>query len=153
MTSAFARHTPTARSRFARGFTLIELMVVVAVVAILASIALPSYQDSVRKSRRAQAKADMVELAQRFERFHTVNNTYEGFWAGAFGAANASVASPSTQGATVAYLITSEATPNTFTLTSEPQGNQTQDTRCGTLGMTNTGVKSETGTGSLSDCW
>ena len=139
--------------RRAGGFTLIELMVVVAVVAILASIAYPSYQDSVRKSRRAQAKADMVELAQRYERFHTVNNTYEGFWAGAFGAANATVASPSTPGATTAYLIRSEAAANTFTLTAVPQGNQARDTRCGTLGLTNTGAKTEDGTGSLSDCW
>src|SRR5690554_6217446 len=62
------------------GFTLIELMVVVAVVAILAAIAIPSYQEQVRKSRRGQAQADLVELAQRAERSHTVNNTYAEFW-------------------------------------------------------------------------
>ena len=63
----------------AAGFTLIELMIVVAVVAILAAIAVPSYQEQVRKSRRAQAKADLVEYAQMAERFFTVNNTYVGF--------------------------------------------------------------------------
>lgn len=145
-------HPLRGTSRHARGFTLIELMVVVAVIAILASVAYPSYQDSVRKSRRAQAKADMVELAQRYERFHTVNNRYDGFWAGAFGSANAAVNSPST-GGTVAYRITSVAAVNSFTLTAAPQGNQQKDTRCGTLTLTNTGVKGENGTGALSDCW
>lgn len=138
--------------RRVRGFTLIELMIVVAVVAILASIAYPSFQDAVRKSKRAQVKADMVELAQRYERFHTVNNTYVGFWLAATGAANGAVASPST-GGTAAYLITHEETANTFTLIAAPQGAQTQDTRCGTLGLSNTGVKTETGTGALADCW
>ncbi|MDW7601742.1 prepilin-type N-terminal cleavage/methylation domain-containing protein, partial [Stenotrophomonas maltophilia] len=61
-----------AAGRLARGFTLIELMIVVAVVAILAAIAYPSYSEHVRKSRRAQAKADLVEYAQLAERFHTV---------------------------------------------------------------------------------
>lgn len=135
-----------------RGFTLIELMIVVAVVAILASIAYPSYQDAVRKSKRAQVKADMVELAQRYERFHTVNNTYVGFWLAATGAANTVVASPAT-GGTAAYSITHAEAVNTFTLTATPQGAQTQDTRCGTLGLSNTGVKTETGTGALADCW
>lgn len=142
------------RARIARGFTLIELMVVVAVVAILASIAYPSYQDSVRKSRRAQVKADMVEIAQRYERYHTVNNTYVGFWEGAFGAADATVISPSTAGATPAYSIeNTEEEINTFALTATPEGNQTKDTRCGTLGLSNTGAKTKTGTGELADCW
>ena len=65
--------------RTGAGFTLIELMIVVAVVAILASIAVPAYQEQIRKSRRAQAKADMVEYAQMAERYFTVNNTYVGF--------------------------------------------------------------------------
>ena len=62
--------------RAGAGFTLIELMIVVAVVAILAAIAVPSYQEQVRKSRRAQAKADIVEYVQMAERFFTVNNTF-----------------------------------------------------------------------------
>lgn len=137
--------------RRAGGFTLIELMVVVAVVAILASIAYPSYQDSVRKSRRAQAKADMVELAQRYERYHTVRNTYVGFWESAFGAAGAEVPSPSTAGATVAYSIENTEAANSFTLTATPQGAQQKDTRCGTLTLSNTGQKGAGGT--LADCW
>lgn len=135
------------------GFSLIELMVVVAIIAILASIAYPSYQDSVRKSRRAQLKADIAELAQRYERFHTINNTYVGFWQTVAGSATGTINSPSTEGATVAYQISSVAQPNTFTLTAEPQGAQQQDTLCGTLGLSNTGAKTKTGSGALSDCW
>ncbi len=66
------------RSRLsARGFTLIELMIVVAVIAILAAIAYPSYQDSVRKSRRADAKAALLDLAQFMERNYTTANRYD----------------------------------------------------------------------------
>lgn len=141
------------RARFARGFTLIELMVVVAVVAILAAIAYPSYQDSVRKSKRAQAKADMIEIAQRYERYHTVNNTYVDFWEAAFDAADAEVVSPTTDGATAAYLITHTEGVNTFTLTATPQGAQVKDTRCATLTLSSTGQKGSNGTADLADCW
>lgn len=136
----------------ALGFTLIELMIVVAVIGILAAIAYPSYQDSVRKSRRGQGKADMVELAQRAERFYTVNNTYAGFWATVPTAPVNHRVSPRT-GGTAAYVITETETANTFSLTATPQGGQVYDTRCATLGLTQTNEKSETGTGVLSDCW
>ena len=81
------------RSGRVRGFTLIELMITVAIIAIIVAIAVPSYQDSVRKSRRGQVKADITELAQRAERFHSVNNSYVGFWA-SIPAAAARVAQP-----------------------------------------------------------
>lgn len=155
MSTAFVLSPSFPRARVARGFTLIELMVVVAVVAILAAIAYPSYQDSVRKSRRAQAKADLVELAQRFERHHTVNNTYTTFWT----ATNVPVAtrvSPMTPGATVAYDISApNVTASAFTLVATPRAGspQAKDTRCGTLTLTNTGAKGSNGTGELSDCW
>ncbi|MGH9960023.1 MAG: type IV pilin protein, partial [Pyrinomonadaceae bacterium] len=59
-----------------RGFTLIELMITVAVVAILASIALPSYLEQVRKSKRAEGKSALLRAAQNMERYYTSNNTY-----------------------------------------------------------------------------
>lgn len=135
----------------ANGFTLIELMIVVAVVAILAAIALPSYQDSVRKSRRGQAKADMVEYAQRAERFHTINNTYVGF--NTIPAAPLPVVSPREAGATPAYRLDYAATQNTFTITAQPLGGQLNDTRCLDLSINQANVKTENGSGTLSDCW
>jgi type IV pilus assembly protein PilE len=130
------------------GFTLIELMIVVAVVAILAAIAYPSYQEQIRKSRRGQAKADLVEYMQMAERVHTVSNSYTTF------ALNANQSrSPREAGATVRYTIAvaPAATANTITLVATPQGPQAQD-RCGTLSLNQAGVKTNS-TGNLQDCW
>lgn len=61
------------------GFTLIELMIVVAIIGILASVAYPAYTDSVRKGRRAQARTALMELMQQQERFMTQRNCYIAF--------------------------------------------------------------------------
>ena len=129
----------------APGFTLIELMIVVAVVAILASIAIPSYQEQMRKSRRAQAKADLVEYAQMAERYFTVNNTYVGFTL-------PTAQSPREAGSTARYNLAVAPAATTFTISATATGSQASD-RCGDLGITNTGQKTETGSASLSECW
>lgn len=146
--SLSATASGSGRRRTALGFTLLELMIVVAVVAILAGIAYPSYQDSVRKGRRGQAKADLLELTQRAERFHTVNNTYSGF--------NLTVAEQkSPQDGAVAYYTVSIAgqTGSTYTLTAAPTtaGHQDAD-KCGTLRITAAGVKTATG-GTTQECF
>lgn len=127
------------------GFTLLELMIVVAVIAILAAIAVPSYQEQVRKSRRAQAKADLVELAQLAERYRTVNNAFTGF-------SPPFTASPRT--GTAYYTLSATVTnSNAFTITAAPQstGGQDQD-RCGTLTINHAGAKTNS-SGAYSDCW
>lgn len=133
--------------RLARGFTLIELMVTVAIVAILAAIAVPAYQDQVRKARRGQAKADLVELAQALERRHTINNSYAG--------ALPYTVSPKDPGTTARYNITPGtivAGAQAFVLTATPIGDQAND-RCGTLTLSNTGAKTRTGSAPFSECW
>ena len=134
-----------SRSPLASGFTLIELMITVAVVAILASIALPSYQEQVRKTHRAQAKADLIEYAQLAERFHTVNNTYVGFTL-------PTTVSPR-EGAAVRYNLAFSpvSTQAAFTLLATVNGAQAND-RCGNLGLNQAGVKTVTKS-TVSDCW
>ena len=132
--------------RAGAGFTLIELMIVVAVVAILAAIAVPSYQEQVRKSRRAQAKADIVEYVQMAERFFTVIYTYVGF-------ALPATVSPREAGATPRYnLAASTQTATQFVLTATATGPQASD-RCGDLSVSNTGLKTESGSATLAECW
>jgi len=133
-----------------RGFTLIELMIVVAVVAILAAVAYPSYQEQIRKSRRGQAKADMVELAQVAERYHTANNTYAGFEPTLTAGQRRSpreLATPARY--TVAIAPTTQAA---FTITAVPVGAQATD-RCGTLTVNQAGQKTRSGTAEFNECW
>ncbi|PJO51569.1 pilus assembly protein PilE [Stenotrophomonas lactitubi] len=140
---------PAPRSLLARapGFTLIELMIVVAVVAILAAVAYPSYADQVRKSRRAQAKADLVEYAQSAERSHTTNNTYANF---RFSNGATSIQSPR-EGGTAYYTVSIQAAQGTFTLTAAPQGTQTKD-KCGTLTVNQANVKTPAAS-TVAGCW
>lgn len=130
------------------GFTLIELMIVVAVVAILAAIAYPSYQEHIRKTRRAQAKADLVEYAQLAERYHTVNNSYEGFTLPAS-------QSPREEGATAQYnlvlTVDKKTAASQFRITAEPTGAQAED-RCGKLSLDQASVKRHS-KGDYKECW
>lgn len=115
------------------GFTLIELMITIAIVAIVVSIAVPAYTDQMRKSRRGQAKADLVEYAQTAERWHTINNTYTGW-------TPPSAASPRT-GAAHYSIVASNLGAATFTLTATPSSSGQTGDRCGTLTINQAGRK------------
>lgn len=133
-----------------RGFTLIEVMIVVVIVAILASIAYPAYQDSVRKTHRANAEADLVTLANYLDRFYSENFRYD---QDRFGNAVSLPFSVSPQDGTVRYSLGFSAGPTTttYTLQASPQGPQSNDT-CGNLTLTNTGAKGASG-GTVAECW
>lgn len=136
------------------GFTLVELMIVVVIVAVLAAVALPSYQDSVRKSRRADAEAALQQFRQAMERFYTQRYSYQGAAAGGSdtGApAVFSTKSPIEGNDTFYNLTISDATNNTFTLTATPVGTQAED-QCGALTLTNTGVRGSAGSAEAR-CW
>ncbi len=146
-----------------QGFTLIELMVTIAIIGILASIAIPSYQDSVNKSRRADVKAVLLGLANAMERHFTETNNYCDVGGGG-GAIIASCGDPLTidtgtpnvnytiPAATATfYTITiNTATANTYKLQAVPAGPQAGD-KCGTLFLEHTGAK--TNSTSATDCW
>ncbi|HEX4870843.1 MAG TPA: type IV pilin protein [Nevskiaceae bacterium] len=104
-----------------RGFTLIELVVVIAVVGILASIAIPSYQNSVRKSRRQEAMATLVSLQLQQEKWRSNNSSY---------AASTSLSMPAN---TSFYTYTvDQVTATTYRLVATAAGSQTQDKQAGT---------------------
>ncbi|MEZ0469636.1 type IV pilin protein [Luteimonas salinilitoris] len=137
--TATGKRSSRRSPRRPRGFTLIELMVVVAIVAILAAIAYPSYQEQVRKSRRGQVKVDLVELAQRAERFHSVNNTYEGFEASL---ATGDLESPRGGGTVFYTLAITEEEAAEFEIAATPASGSPQAIdRCGVLTINSAGVR------------
>jgi type IV pilus assembly protein PilE len=142
-----------------RGFTLIELMIAVAIIGILLRLALPAYQQSVMKSRRADAKTALLDLAQREERYLATANTYTTS-APALGYASTSTitsASPMTvqNGSASFYTIEVTTSGSTFTATARPTGVQkTKDTQCQNFTIDNTGAQGvASGTGTATDCW
>lgn len=125
-----------------KGFTLIELMIVIAIVAILTAIAYPSYQDSVRKARRGSAQADLVELANFMERRFTENNAYNS------AAAAATLAASGIANDYYVFAILNFS-PATYTLQANPQGAQGVDA-CDKMRLLHTGEKETDGT---AGCW
>jgi type IV pilus assembly protein PilE len=131
------------------GFTLIELMIVVAIVAILAAIAYPSYTNFIRKSHRAAAKTALLDLASREERFYSTNNNYSTSLS-TLGYTVAKVPNSSQDYYTVSVGFGSSGDNSTFSLTATPDGDQQKDT-CGTYTLDNTGAQGSTT--SPSSCW
>ena len=141
-----------------KGFTLVEVMIVVAIVAILAAIALPSYQKSVSKGRRTDAMAALQGLAQAMERHYMTTGAYTG---AATGGANTgaptifSTKSPIDGSQTFYNLSISSATATTYTLTADPTNGQEGD---GNITLTETGArawdKDNDGVyAATEDCW
>lgn len=114
------------------GFTLIEVMIVVAIVAILASIALPAYNEQIKKSRRVDVQRELVSYAQQLERWFSTNGTYMNGAGTGCGAAYA--------GATTYYGVAGACTATTFTITATPVGGTSQASD-GTQTLTESGVR------------
>jgi len=134
---------PAATTRGVRGFTLLELLIVMTVIALLASVALPGYQQSVVNSRRTDARVALNALASRLERCFTQFGTYA--------AAECDIDSPvaSPEGF---YQVSVERDAAAYALTAEPRGAQADDTACGTLSVTSTGLRSASGD-NPDRCW
>jgi len=133
-----------------QGMTLIELMIVVAIIGILSAIAYPAYQQYIESSRRVNAEGKLLEIAQWMERQYTTTGSYP---ASAnlpshysiipdSGTAHYNVAIVSAGSSAVSYVLT--ATP----VVNGPQSND----ECGTLSISDAGVKTAS-TGTLADCW
>lgn len=144
-----------------RGFTLIELMIAILIVAIIAGLALPSYQESVIKSRRAEAKAALMDLQNRMERFFIDKNTYaDACITGVRTCAstNSVLGSATTENGYYTLDISNPSATG-YTLTAAPRGAQTKDTKCQTLTLNNTGTKGVSATSgtnptsTAAECW
>lgn len=129
-----------------KGFSLLELMIVVAIVAILATMANASYREYVLKSRRAAAATCLQERAHFMERYYTTTLTY-------LGAPNPAQCGPELNDF---YTIAFSGTPaaKTFVLTATPTTRQ-NDPKCGTLSLNAQGARAASGTASSTpaDCW
>lgn len=133
------------------GFTLIELMIVVAIIAILAAIAYPSYVSYVEKARRSDVQSDLVELANFLERNYSNSGSYDKDAAGNAIDTDALPFKVSPRDAapgssSAYYKIELNADSQSWTLTATPQNAQSNDS-CGTLTLESTGKQTP------DDCW
>ena len=136
---------------YSRGVTLIELMIVIVVVAILASIAVPSYRQYVMRTHRAEGKTAIMQVAAAQEKFYLQHTRY---------ALDTEIddAPPAGLGInattengwyTLEIDVTDEDNPQDWTVTATAAGSQATDTHCATLSVSSAGVKDATN----ADCW
>lgn len=133
-----------------RGVTLVELMVVLVIIGILASIVYPAYTESIREARRSDARTSLLEMAQFMERYYAANGRYVTAANG-----NTAPALPYTQspkdGSSKYYNLSVTGAGNSqYQLNAAPTGAMSGD-RCGTLTLTHQGVKGAGGDASA--CW
>lgn len=141
------------------GFTLIELMIVVAIIAFLVMVAMPSFQGQIRKTKRNIGKAELLSVVARQEQFFTNNKQYAtaltdlGYSANPYAIDSDAVEVAVTAGGRIYTIQLASASATAYTLQAVPQLDQAKDTLCGTLQITSTGVKTETGSADVSNCW
>jgi type IV pilus assembly protein PilE len=128
-----------------RGFTLVELIIVIAIVSLLVAVALPSYRNHIRKSHRADAQAYLMSVAGRQTQFLVDTRSYA--------ATLATINIPTPADVSASYVVTlnvAAGPPPTFTVTATPMAGTDQvNEQCGTLTINQAGAK----TAALSSCW
>jgi type IV pilus assembly protein PilE len=121
-----------------KGFSLIEILIAIAISGIILAIAIPSYSQHVIRAERMQAEVALMQLAGKLEQYYTINNTYQ----------NAPL-----EFAEVKHYrmeITS-ATDTSFAISAYPL--EQQDKECATLSLKSNGEKGISGTGTIEECW
>ena len=148
--------------RQSRGFTLVELMVTVAILSILATIAVTSYSSQVLKSRRTEAKSALLDLAGREEKLFSTANAYSNLEASlGYAAAGSTVVMTNMPFGNNYYTLTAQVPdpgqaaliPSTYLLTATPTGSQANDTQCGSFSVNQLGQQNITGTTTAASCW
>lgn len=157
----------THRLRLA-GFTLVEVMVVVAIVTILFAVAVPSYMSYIRQSRRTEARTAVLDLAGREERFYSTNgaaystvNANLGYTGAAFpvtvgtGYYQITVCVPANSNCTAGLGMPNPPAAPSYTVVATPVAGQTQvnDAQCTAFAVDSTGQQWAAGTGGTAYCW
>lgn len=141
-----------------KGFTLIELMIAVVVIAILTTIAYPSYLEYITRARRSDGQSALLDLASRMERFYSERNTYQTATIGTGAATDIRATNVSPDGWYTLSITAQNG--SSYTLQATPRNGQaTDDTRCQSLTLNNLGAKGIANgpggapTGPVARCW
>ncbi len=137
------------------GFTLVELMVTIVIGAILVSIAVPTYTDQIRKSRRTEARTAVLDLATREERYYSVNNSYSQVTADlGYGTDTGQILKLAVGNGYYEVTVTSKdaipPAPAGFSVVATAIGAQAKDKSCLTFSVDQTGAQTST---PATDCW
>lgn len=141
-----------------KGFSLIEILIVMVIVGILTSIAYPSYREYINRAHRTDGQAGLLDLASRLERYYSENNTYQTATIASGGATDVLSSAITPEGWYT--LSISSATSTSYSLQATPIGTQgTSDKTCQSLTFNHLGIKGITAgpagspRGTVDDCW
>jgi type IV pilus assembly protein PilE len=150
---SFEASSARTRARKARGFTLIELVTVMAIIAILSAIAIPQYFQFIARGHRSEARATLTHAAQWMERWRTERGSYQN----PQNLPNppqlpVSLQSSPASGAAIYNITVATPTPATYTLTATPVGPMLNDA-CGNFTLDSTGLRGRSGALDINICW
>ena len=136
-----------AQQPMRNGFTLIEVMIVVAIIGILAAVAYPAYTSYLVRANRSIATAHLLDIATRQQQYRLDARTFGSL-------SDIGMGTPSEVSKHYAVSLDGAPTATAFSAQAVPTGSQlAQDTKCGTLKINQAGTKSVTGSGTVADCW